>query len=251
MIPAAYLRVYSPNARSGTLPTASGWLRRDVVRADGHFVWAEPDADDVFKVEWRGRSLTCPRNGRLRMLEGILAFSNAHPGGALLPQAAVERASAELAGLKAGRAGPRSHILTSPWHVPVRWFSAFTQDEQELYDLGDDVSVRYRTPLDDGIARVSRAVGIIDRAGFDSSFVEQVESLELWLKGFPDGSMLELDYSSVAELFTAVDLAFDDSAAQIQASLAALDELDYSAAGERYATVAARWAHAQTLTYVN
>lgn len=185
------------------------------------------------------------------MLEGILAFSNAHPGASLLPATAVKRAADELKQIKSGGATVRSHILTSPWHVPLRWFSAFDPRQRELYDVGDEVSVRYRTDLEDAVARVSRAVGIIDRAGFDSSIVEQIEDLENWLREFPDGSMLELDYATVAELFSGVELAFDDSVQQVQESLDALDELDYETAGERYAAVASRWAYAQALSYVN
>ncbi|NND02445.1 MAG: hypothetical protein HKN91_06640 [Acidimicrobiia bacterium] len=249
MIRAAYLRVYSPSRHTeARLPAVGPW-GRNVVRADGHFMWAESDTDDVFTVDWKGERLICPRNGRLRMLEGILAFSNANPGASLLPAAAVQRAADELARLKAG--STKSHILTSPWHVPLRWFSAFEPEQRDIYDVGAEVSVRYRTDLTEAIERVTRAVSVIDGAGFDSSIVEQVEDLERWLRGFPNGSMLELDYATVAELFSAVELAFDDSVQQVQESLDALDELDYETAGERYATVASRWAYAQALSYVN
>lgn len=251
MIPAAYLRVYSPSQRAEAQLTAPSSWRRDVVRADGHFVWAESDVDDAFKAEWNGVTLLCPRTGRLRMLEGILAFNNAHPGGSLLPQTAVQRASDELAVLKSHNSPTRSHILTSSWHVPPRWFAAFDPEDRDLYNVGDDVSMRYRTDLALAIERISRAVDVIDQAGFDDSIVEQVEDLERWLKDFPEGSMLELDYSSVAELFSAVDLAFDDSVAQVRDSLDALENLDYEVAGEKYAAVASRWARAQSLSYVN
>ncbi len=107
MIPAAYLRVYSPSGPAEPRMTAQSAWPRDVVRADGHFVWAESDVDDAFRVEWNGETLTCPRNGRLRMLEGILAFNNAHPGATLLPQTAVQRAADELASLK----GRQSHFF--------------------------------------------------------------------------------------------------------------------------------------------
>ncbi|MCP3973246.1 MAG: hypothetical protein GY720_01995 [bacterium] len=251
MIPAAYLRVYSPSHLTQARATAHSAWPRDVVRADGHFVWAESDIDDAFKVEWNGETLTCPRNGRLRMLEGILAFNSAHPGGSLLPQTAVQRAVDELASLKGRQRQARSHILTSSWHVPPRWFAAFDSDDQDLYNDGDDVSVRYRTDLSLAIDRISRAVDVIDQAGFDESIVEQVEDLERWLKEFPQDCMLELDYSSVAELFSAADLAFDDSVAQVRDSIDALEMLDYEVAGEKYAAVASRWARAQSLSYVN
>jgi len=251
MISASYLRVYSPADRAEARSAASNQWRRNVVRADGHFMWAESDDDDAFKVEWNGSTLVCPRNGRLRMLEGIVAFGNVHPGAALLPAIAVQRASDELVAIKAGAPRARSHILTSPWQVPLRWFSAFDAEDRELYDVGSDVSLRYRTDLEAAAERVSDAVEIIDRAGFDDSLVEVVEDLERWLRGFPEGSMLELDYASVASQFTAVELAFDESVAQIRESLDALDQLDFELAGEKYAEVAARWVHAQALAYVN
>jgi len=251
MIPAAYLRVYSPSRMAEPRLTASSGWERAVVRADGHFVWAESDVDDAFRVEWKGERLSCPRHGRLRMLEGILAFNIAYPGAPLLPQNAVQRASDELARIKSRKSPARSHILTSSWHVPPRWFAAFLPEDRDLYDVGDDVSVRYRTDLSSAIERVARAVDIIDQAGFDESIVEQVEDLERWLSEFSDGSMLELDYSSVAQLFSAADLAFDDSVAQVRDSLDALENFDYELAGQKYAAVAARWARAQSLSYVN
>jgi len=249
MIRAAYLRIYSPTRHAEARSPAAGPWGRNVVRADGHFMWAEPDTDDVFTVEWKGERLVCPRNGRLRMLEGILAFSNSNPGASLLPAAAVQRAADELAWRKSG--SEKSHILTSPWHVPLRWFAAFDPEQRDIYDVGAEVSVRYRTDLVDAVERVSRAVNVIDSAGFDSSIVEQVEDLERWLRDFPEGSMLELDYATVSELFSGVELAFDDSVQQVRESLDALDELDYETAGERYAAVASRWAYAQALSYVN
>ena len=251
MISASYLRVYSPGNRGETRSTASNHWHRDIVRADKHFMWAEPDDDDAYKVEWNGQTLICPRNGRLRMLEGSVAFGNVHPGAALLPATAVQRAADELSRLKSAAGPARSHILTSPWQVPLRWFSAFKPEERELYDIGSDVSLRYRTDLEAAVTRVSRAVEIIDQAGFDEGLIEVIEDLERWLKGFPEGSMLELDYASVAEQFSAVELAFDESVAQIQESLDALDQLDFDRAGEKYAEVAARWVHAQALAYVN
>ena len=224
---------------------------RNVVRSDGNFVWSEPERDDVFRVEWEGRELTCPRSTRLRMLEGIVAFANSQSGPSLLPTSATDRAAKELARLRSSRRPARSQILTSAWHVPLRWFAGFVSEERELYDFGDEVSIRYRTDYHAAIERVARAATVIDNAGFDESVVEQILEFHKWLEGFPRSSMVELDYSSVAQLFGAVDLAFDESADLVQQSIDALDELDYELAGERYAEVAGRWAAAQSLSYVN
>jgi len=113
------------------------------------------------------------------------------------------------------------------------------------------VSLRYRADLQTAAERVDRSTDILDRAGFDDSIIEQVRDLHRWLADFPQASMVELDYSSVSELFSAAELAFDDSAAQVRSSLEALDELDYETAGELYSAVAGRWAPVQALTYVN
>ena len=50
---------------------------------------------------------------------------------------------------------------------------------------------------------------------------------------------------------SAADLALDESAADIAASLDALEQGDYETSGDYYGRVAERWAHAQSLTYVN
>ncbi len=55
----------------------------------------------------------------------------------------------------------------------------------------------------------------------------------------------------MARLFSDGDLALDESAADIAASLDALERGDLEEAGEHYATAAARWAHAQSLSHVN
>jgi hypothetical protein len=72
-----------------------------------------------------------------------------------------------------------------------------------------------------------------------------------WLRPFPRDSLLELDYAGVASLFTEADLALDESAAEVAASIDALERGEYEMAGEFYATAAGRWAHAQALAYAN
>ena len=57
--------------------------------------------------------------------------------------------------------------------------------------------------------------------------------------------MVELDYGGAARLFSDGELATDETAEEVAASLRALNRGDYDAAGEHYGRVAARWAHAQ------
>ena len=252
MIRSAYLRVYVPADRAGSwMSHPSGARHRAIMRASDHFVWSETTADDAFTVEWEGRRYVCPRYPRLRMLEGAVAFNATHPGSMLLPDLTAQRLATELDAIRAEAPDARSYILTSPWHVPLRWFVPFLPEQKEVYELAGVTSARYRTTVGAGLPRVARAAAILDAAGFDDAVIEQVRDLERWLAEFSTGAMLELDYAGVAGLFQAADIALDDSAEEVAASLTALEEYDYERAGERYAAVATRWAPAQALGYVN
>lgn len=253
MIPAAYLRVYLPENHAGSWPAHVTGPTRRVIRAGETFVWGEPGSNDAFVAEWHGRRYVCPRHPRLRMLEGALAFSNsnANPRSVLVSEPEVASIADELESLRSEVPDARSHILTSPWHVPLRWFIPYDAEDREMYNAPDGHSIRYRTTVGEAVPRVKRAAAIIEEAGFDESIVEQIRELHAWLRDFDAPGLLELDYARVAFLFSDADLALDDSAELVNASLAALKELDYERAGRAYGRVAERWAKAQALTYVN
>ena len=251
MIPAAYLRVYLPETHAAPWPAHVTGPTRPVIRASENFVWGEPGNEDAFVAEWKGGRFMCPRHPRLRMLEGALAFSHENPGSLLLSGSTVEYIAAELESLRSEVPDARSHILTSPWHVPLRWFTSFDAEEREMYNSPDGHSIRFRTSVGDALPRVKRAVSIVEKAGFDEGIVGQVKELEGWLTDFTSVALLELDYSRVASLFSGADLALDDSAELVHESLDALRRLDYESAGRAYGRVAERWAKAQALTYVN
>lgn len=251
MIQSAYLRVYVPADRVGRYPAHVGSAHTPEFDTSEYFVWGEAPSEDAFRIEVGGSTYVCPRSPRLRMLEGVLAFSNAFPTAGLIPERVVRHAAAELDQLRADMPDTRSHILTSPWHVPLRWFIPFRSDQRELYDADGFTSIRYRAGLGAGRVRVHRAVETLEEAGFDDAVVDQVVDLARWLDEFTGDAMLELDYAGVATLFRTADLAFDDSAEEVNASIDALAELDYETAGRYYAEVAGRWAPAQAVTFVN
>lgn len=250
MIQSAYLRSY---LRGSDSPKYVQHLGGDVVplRGDAHFVWSEPVTDDAFTLSWRGATYVCPRYPRLRMLEGVLAFNNAFPDAALIPQGELVTASEELSRLRDRSPAVRSHILTSPWHVPIRWFIGFLHEEREMYERPEGLSIRYRTLQGDAVERVARAVQTVDGAGFDTSVVDQLQGLESWLRGFPEDSLLELDYAGVASLFSEGDLVLDESAADAAASLLALELGNYDEAGSFYGAMARRWGRVQSLAFSN
>lgn len=253
----AYLRVYVPAERfEGVLEHVSeGSASKGPILTDGEFgVSLESARDDAFFISFDGRSLVCPRYPRLRMLEGLLAFHNAYAGptaSVLIPEETAERAADELSRINSRFPAMRSHILTSPFYVPLRWFAAFDPDDRFLAEEGDALVVKYRTAISEASDRIRKAIGVLEEAGFDDLVVEQVRDLLEWLQTFPRESVLELDYAGVSALFPRGELILDDSASDVAASLEALAEGDFEEAGERYAAAAGRWAHAQALVYAN
>jgi hypothetical protein len=249
MISTAYLRVFVIGDTTETELHDDSLVDERVIRSDGRFLWDESLREDAFVTVWNGVSYVCPRNIRLRMVEGVLAFSGTYPRIPLVSEEERESFKRELAGLRS--ADRRSHILASPWHVPLRWFGAFSPSEREIYERRDGLGIRYRTDLGEAVDRIGWAVRVLDGAGFPEPVVEQVRDLERWLAEFPAGSMLELDYAAVSDQFADADLTFDESAANVRQSLEALESGDGEASRTAYGQVSRRWASRQALTFAN
>lgn len=254
MTRSSFLRVYIPAEKYPAQEVAPGAGSLRTLRVSRYGLLNESMLEDALVAEWSGRRFVCPRNPRLRMLEGLLAFHSAYQeigGDLIVPESTARVAGRELRRLYDSQPAARSHILTSPWHVPLRWFAAFDPGEREVVRSEEMMRVRYRTPLGQASERLARAVETLKEAGFQPSIVEDVEDLGDWLEDFPEDAMVELDYDGVAELFAESDLVLDESAADVWASLEALERGDLDEAAERYGVVATRWAPAVALTYSN
>ena len=245
MIKTAFMRVYTDDADSGDDPVP-GFVR-------SYALLSETDSEPAWVVDWNGRTLTCPRHLRLRVLESTVAFANAFRGlgAGLIPEEAAQAADRELRRYHEDHPSHRSHVLTAAWHVPVRWFTAFVADDKELYEVQGQARLRYRVDLEKARERVERALDVLRQLQVFSGPAEELGQLGEWLAGFPDDSMLELDYAGVSELFDPQDLVFDESVELVQQSVSALAEGDMLAAGENYGRVVSRWAPAFSVTFSN
>ncbi|MGB7859911.1 MAG: hypothetical protein WBM90_05390 [Acidimicrobiia bacterium] len=245
MTKSSYLRVYSPEVRASDEPVPR------FVRSYG--ILSEDEGDAQWTVEWLGRRLVCPRNLRLRVLESTVAFANSFQGigVGLVPEEAANAADRELRAYHREHPDHRSHILTSAWHVPVRWFTAFDPAEKEIYEGPSGPRIRFRCDIDDARSRTVVAHGILEKLGAFPGPAEELYQLIEWLEPFPSGSMVELDYGEVAELFDPGEIVFDDSCELVQESLRALREGDMMRAGENYGRVVSRWAPAFSVTFSN
>lgn len=245
MTKTAYLRVYSP-VSSGSVDPVPGFVR-------SYGLLSESEGDVNWVVEWNGRRLVCPRNLRLRVLESTIAFANAFQGlgAGLIPEEAARAADRELRQYQREHPSHRSHVLTSAWHVPVRWFSAFDPGDRDVYEIDGDVRLRYRVDLQVARQRVARVLDILRGMEVFQGPAEELGHLDEWLSKFADDSMVELDYAEVSQLFDSQELVFDDSVELIQRSVDALASGDMMAAGENYGRVVARWAPAFSVTFSN
>ncbi|MGH8914017.1 MAG: hypothetical protein ACRDZM_05805 [Acidimicrobiia bacterium] len=245
MTKTAYLRVYSPDVPNSGDPVP-GFVR-------SYGLLSESVGEGDWVVDWNGVRMICPRNLRLRVLESTIAFANAFRGlgAGLIPEAAARAADHELRQYHREYPDRRSHVLTSAWHVPVRWFTAFQPEDREIYEVDGSPRLRLRVDLEVGKQRVEHAVGVLRGLEVFQGPAEELAQLLDWIEDFTPGSMLELDYGDVSELFDPQDLVFDDSVELLRRSLQALSDGDMMAAGENYGRVVSRWAPAFSVTFSN
>lgn len=245
MTKSSYLRVYSPEVAGSNEPVP-GFVRT-------YGILSEAEGDTQWTVEWQGRRLVCPRNLRLRVLESTVAFANAFRGmgAGLVPEAAARAADRELRAYHRSHPDHRSHILTSAWHVPVRWFVAFEPTDKQVYETAEGVRIRFRTDISSARRRLDDAHAVLLGLAVFTAPAQELGQLIEWLEPFPEGSMLELDYGEVSSLFDPNELIFDDSCELLQQSLEALASGDMMRAGECYGRVVTRWAPAFSVTFSN
>ncbi len=251
MIKTAYFRTYMPAERVGALPPARRVADKQIVRHDGTFMWTESTADDAIFTVWQGDQYACPRNTRLRMIEGVLAFTKTYPAIEVVSEADRLALVSELTDIRKSSALARGFILSSPWHVPLRWFAAFVSGERELYETATGPSIRYRASIGEAIDRVHWGATVLASSGFPQQVVERVNDLERWLMEYSADSMVELDYADVARVFPDGDLVIDESAENVRESLLALERGDGDTSQREYESVASRWFMAQSFTFSN
>lgn len=245
MTKSAYLRVYSPEV-SGSSDPVPGFVRT-------YGLLSEDEGDGHWTVEWDGRRLVCPRNLRLRVLESTVAFANAFRGlgSGLIPEPAAQAADRELKAYHRSHPEHRSHILTSAWHVPVRWYAAFDPADKEIYEVPEGTRLRFRTDIGGARRRLRDAYDVLTGLTVFAGPAQELLQVLAWLEPFPDGSMVELDYGEVSALFDSNDLVFDDSCELVKESLEALAAGDMVRAGECYGRVVTRWAPAFSVSFSN
>src|SRR5207248_9179734 len=101
-------------------------------------------------------------------------------------------------------------MLQSPWHVPIRWFVLFDDDDRRLVEDEEGYRLLYRTTAGAARKRVEGALLALRRSEL-APLVDLVGDLGRWLAAFDGRSIAELDYGGVAGLFTWDELDNDHS----------------------------------------
>lgn len=248
----AQLRVYTPVVEAEVTLEPAVVLKVRPVNGPFGLV-AEPMAEDAIVTRWKGQPYSCPRTPRLRVLEGVLAVRRAYGrlgGVSMISDDVVRAARDELEELQRDDPGRRSHILTSAWHVPLRWFVPFHPSERERHSDADGrPTVRYRAAMNDAVMRTEHAVEVLTTSGLPDTSTADVSELADWMAEFPASSMLELDYGEVARMLPEADLEADNSVADVWEAIDALDAGDWERAGEYYGEIVYRWTVPMAVAY--
>lgn len=268
MIKTAYLRVYepasafssderamwltdSPDSDSGDELAYGKWLvtGRPLTGQQGTAV---QEGAYVRTVE--GVTFICPWRTRLRMLAGLLAFRDSVPeevADAFVPKSEARRAAQELAALDERHPEVRSHILHANWHVPLRWFAAFDASERILMEDRHGLRIRYESRIAQANTRLARAIEVLSEAMMDEGIVTAIEELRGWLEEFSPEALLELDYGTVASMFSDDELVEENCAASVAECVEALGVGDGERAGRIFGDLTDRWAAARAHEVVN
>ena len=260
----SYLRVYEPRAAlstSGGGPPPDRGSRAEGANAGAVTVAAEQETSlsravaspalpvdtgplaGCYVLRREGRSFYCPVDLPLRSWLSFtsLVESVGSPTAQLL-FTAESLATADEEFLRWRRDHPRAvpHIRQTTWGIPRTWFVLVTEEERESYDADGLTTVRYRARIADARRRVVRAHAILAKTIDEAELLDELVDLGSWLEAFDPVSWVEVDYAGVARLLGAA-LRTDRWARDISTALRALQQGDFTTAGQAYRAYEERW----------
>ncbi|MEU8963714.1 hypothetical protein AB0C89_18685 [Streptomyces sp. NPDC048491] len=259
---ASYLRVYEPLAAFPE-PEREHWLRYaergrtpgvqdELRRALADLVPTPPvavpvhESADAFVAEVDGVVCVCPWRTRLRGWQALEVLVEQFPEpvlDALLPPVVRRQAEADYERWRERNPDARPWILTSVWHVPVSWFTVFSDEERE-YAPGEGAEapvLRYRTPMVQARRRLARALRTLRDRIDEGPLTEGLVDVGRWLEEFHPRSLVELDYGGLVHVLSPDRLEADRSAADVAEGIAALRAGDDTGAEEAYGRFTERW----------
>lgn len=229
--------------RGGMVRPPRPVYRQRVFRArTGFLVPASGEGARVKLVD--GTYYLCPLRTRLRVLAGLLAFREAKPfegSERFVPREDAKRAARELGRLRRRNPSHVACVMQSPWHVPVRWFVLFDDEERRIVEREGRHRLSYLTTVRKAIRRVEEAVPALRRSDL-GPVADMIVELHRWLSAFDPRSLLELDYDGLCDFMTWDELDDDRSARDVHDAVQALSAGELPRSAELYQSVISRWA---------
>jgi hypothetical protein len=268
MVPSAYLRVFQSLERFERdeqlhwerylvqrIAPARGRPRyADRVTGSGLGLLAPAGREEAEVRVVDGRTFISPQRLRLRVLEAIVDFRMSEPmelWDLIVPKKEARRARRQLSRHRRRDPHVRSFVHQSPWHVPIRWFALFRDDERRL---GEDelgrLRLRYRTTTRRAMRRAEDAIPALRRSDL-GPIGELLLDLHQWMAVFDPRSLIELDYGELCDFMTWDELDDDHSAADLREAFDALEKQEYGRSADVYQGVLSRWAEVRSREIMN
>ena len=267
MVPSAYLRVFQPLdgfergeqlhwegylLDPGARPATPAYLDRATGEGIGLLAPADGEHAEIRVVD--GRTYLAPDRMRLRVLAAMLSIPEADDlelADRFVPKKVARHARRQLAKHRRRDPDAVAFVHQSPWHVPIRWFVLFRDDERRIADDPRGVTrLRYATTTRRAMRRVQNAIPILRRSDL-GPIGELLVDMHEWMAAFDPRSIVELDYGDLCDLMTWDEMDDDHSAADIQAALDALVKHEFPLAADVYQGVLARWAEVRGRELLN
>ena len=147
-----------------------------------------------------------------------------------------------------------SHILTSTWNIPPRWFALFSPDERLRGVNEDGHFTIMRTAIANAKTRCTFTHQAVLGAFGEGAVEGEVAELLDWLEIFDPKSIVELDYGGLATYLNKqliesgeVGLDADTSIEDVTSSIAGLASGDGALAGRGYERLVSRWRRVSAL----
>nr|WP_241265545.1 hypothetical protein [Streptomyces boncukensis] len=227
----------------------------------------ERESAEAFVAEVDGVTCVCPWRTRLRSWQALSALTQAAGDrelalpqpvlDAALPPVVRRQAAADYERWRERNPDARPWIRTALWHVPVRWFVLFVDEEREFakpetgQESGQQFVLRYRTPMVQARRRLARGLKVLREELEEGPLVDGLVDVGRWLEEFHPRSLVELDYGGLAHAIPEAQLAEDHSAADVAEGIAALREGDGERAGVAYERLTERWRAVRELQFAS
>jgi len=205
----------------------------------------KPDGAHYLEID--DKKYVAPWSTTTRCWEALEDFKTSMPASVIryfLPQTVEDsiNSSSELVVDKV------SHIITSTWSIPPRWFSLFEPSDRIRSENIDGVYTILRTSISNAKQRCHFAHQAVLNAFGQGPIQQEIEDLLTWLSLFHMDSIVECDYGGLAIYLSKSliengqpGLNADTSIEDVARSLAGLAAGDGALAGQGYEPLVTRW----------